>query len=215
MFLLQIANEEVAKPETIVAVQDFVIRFGGRLLIDLLSVFVLIRFVYFKINKHRELFFTYFIFNIIIFLMCFFLNKVKISMGAAFGLFAVFGMLRYRTEDLSIKDMTYLFLVIAIGLMTAVIKLEDIEYYYEFIFITCSNGFIILLTYLLESNLLMRKEVAKQIIYENIELIKPEKRTELILDLETRIGVKVNRISITKIDFLKDVAFIKIYYYEE
>jgi len=215
MFLLQIASEEVSKPETIVAVKDFIIRFGGRLIIDLLSVYFLIRFVYFKIYKHSELFFTYFIFNIIIFLMCFFLNKVKLSMGAAFGLFAVFGMLRYRTEDLSIKDMTYLFLVIAIGLMTAVIKLEDIEYYYEFVFICCSNGFIVLLTYLLESNILMKKEAARQIIYENIELIKPEKRSELILDIEARIGVKVNRISITKIDFLKDVAFIKVYYFEE
>ncbi len=214
MFLLQIASDEVSKPETIVAVKDFITRFGGRLIIDMLSVFILIRFVYFKINKHRELFFTYFIFNIIIFLMCFFLNKVKISMGAAFGLFAVFGMLRYRTEDLSIKDMTYLFLVIAIGLMSAVIKLEDIEYYYEFIFIASSNGFIILLTYLLESDVLMKKEIARQVTYEKIELIKPEKRAELIADLEDRIGVKVNRISITKIDFLRDVAFIKVYYYE-
>jgi len=124
-------------------------------------------------------------------------------------------MLRYRTQDLCIKDMPYLFLVIAIGLMTAVIKLEDIEYYYEFVFICCSNGFIVLLTYLLESNILMKKEAARQIIYENIELIKPEKRSELILDIEARIGVKVNRISITKIDFLKDVAFIKVYYFEE
>ena len=214
MFLLQAASDEVSKPETIVAVKEFITRFGGRLIIDMVSVFILIRFVYYKINKHREFFFTYFIFNIIIFLMCFFLNKVKISMGAAFGLFAVFGMLRYRTEDLSIKDMTYLFLVIAIGLMTAVIKLEDIEYYYEFIFIASANGFIILLTYLLESDILMKKEIARQVTYEKIELIKPENRAELIADLENRIGVKVNRISITKIDFLRDVAFIKVYYYE-
>ena len=131
MTLLQI--DEVVTTDTAIAVQDFIVKFGARFLIDIASVFILIRFIYFKINKHREFFFTYFIFNIIIFLMCFFLNKVKISMGAAFGLFAVFGMLRYRTEDLSIKDMTYLFLVIAIGLMTAVIKLEDIAYYYEFI----------------------------------------------------------------------------------
>ena len=136
-------------------------------------------------------------------------------MGAAFGLFAVFGMLRYRTEDLSIKDMTYLFLVIAIGLMTAVIKLEDIAYYYEFVFIICTNGFVLLLTYLLESNLLMKQETAKQIIYENIELIKPEKRAELMADLETRTGLKINRISIGKIDFLKDTALIKIYFFEE
>ena len=215
MFLLQVASEEVAKPETIVAVKDFITRFGGRFIIDILSIYILIRGVYVKIYKHRELFFTYFIFNLIIFLMCFFLNKVKISMGAAFGLFAVFGMLRYRTEEFSVKDMTYLFLVISIGLMTAVIKLEAIEYYYEFIFISVLNAFVILLTYLLESNILMRKEVAKQIVYENIELIKPANRAELLLDLETRIGLKVNRISITKIDFLRDVAFIKIYYYEE
>jgi hypothetical protein len=213
MTLLQI--DEVVTTDTAIAVQDFIVKFGARFLIDIASVFILIRFIYFKINKHREFFFTYFIFNIIIFLMCFFLNKVKISMGAAFGLFAVFGMLRYRTEDLSIKDMTYLFLVIAIGLMTAVIKLEDIAYYYEFVFIICTNGFVLLLTYLLESNLLMKQETAKQIIYENIELIKPEKRAELMADLETRTGLKINRISIGKIDFLKDTALIKIYFFEE
>lgn len=213
MTLLQL--EEVATPDAAIAIKDFILKFGARFLIDLLSVFVLIRFIYFKINKHRELFFTYFIFNLIIFLMCFFLNKVKISMGAAFGLFAVFGMLRYRTEDLSIKDMTYLFLVIAIGLMTAVIKLEDIAYYYEFIFIICTNAFVLLLTYLLESNLLMKKEAAKNVLYENIELIKPAKKAELMLDLEERTGLKINRISIGKIDFLKDTALIKIYYYEE
>jgi hypothetical protein len=213
MIALQI--EDVITPDTSLAIQDFIIKFGVRFLINMMSVFVLIRFIYFKINKHRELFFTYFIFNLIIFLMCFFLNKVKISMGAAFGLFAVFGMLRYRTEDLSIKDMTYLFLVIAIGLMTAVIKLEDIAYYYEFVFIIVVNAFVLLLTYLLESNALMKQETAKQIIYENIELIKPEKRNELMADLESRTGQKINRISIGRIDFLRDTALIKIYFYEE
>lgn len=215
MLLLQITNEELATPSTAMAIQEFAVKFGVRLLIDLLTLFVLIRCIYYPINKHRELFFTYFVFNIIIFLMCFFLNRVKISMGAAFGLFAVFGMLRYRTEDLSIKDMTYLFLVIAIGLITAVTKLEDIEYYYEFILIACVNGFVLLLTWLLESNFLIRKEAAKLITYENIELIKPERRSELVADIEARTGLKLNRFSIVKIDFLKDTAQIKIYYYEE
>jgi len=111
--------------------------------------------------------------------------------------------------------MTVMFLVIAIRLMTAFIKLEDSAYYYEFIFIIGTNSFILLLTYLLESNILMRKEVAKSIIYENIELIKPEKRIELIADLEKRTGIKINRLSIGKIDFLKDTALIKIYYFED
>lgn len=213
MTLLQI--DEAITPEASVAIQDFILKFGGRFLIDILSVFILIRFIYFRINKHRELFFTYFIFNLVIFLMCYFLNKVKISMGAAFGLFAVFGMLRYKTEDLSIKDMTYLFLVIAIGLMTAVIKIEDVAYYYEFVFIIATNAFVLLLTFFLESNILMKKEIAKLIVYENIELIKTEKRAELIADLELRTGIKINRIAIGKIDFLKDTASIKIYYFED
>jgi hypothetical protein len=213
MTLLQI--DEVITPDAAMAVQDFIVKFGARFLINMVSVFILIRFIYYKMNKHRELFFTYFVFNLIIFFMCFFLNKVKISMGAAFGLFAVFSMLRYRTEDLSIKDMTYLFLVIAIGLMTAVIKLDDIVYYYEFIIIIVINALVLLLTYLLESNVLIKQETAKQIIYENIELIKPEKRQELMADLELRTGQKINRISIGKIDFLRDTALIKIYFYED
>ena len=213
MNLLQI--DEVITPDAAMAVQDFIVKFGARFLINMVSVFILIRFIYYKMNKHRELFFTYFVFNLIIFFMCFFLNKVKISMGAAFGLFAVFSMLRYRTEDLSIKDMTYLFLVIAIGLMTAVIKLDDIAFYYEFIIIIVINALVLVLTYLLESNVLIKQETAKQIIYENIELIKPEKRHELMADLELRTGQKINRISIGKIDFLRDTALIKIYFYED
>lgn len=213
MTLLQI--DEVASPDTAMAIQDFITRIGVRLTIDIASIFILVRFIYFKINKRSEYFFTYFIFNLVIFLMCFFLNKVKLSMGAAFGLFAVFGMLRYKTEEISIKDMTYLFLVIAIGLLTAVIKIEDVAYYYEFLFIIGINGLILLLTYLLESNVLMKKETAKNVIYENIELIKPEKRDELLADLEARTGLKINRIAIGKIDFLKDIATIKIYYQED
>ncbi len=213
MTLLQI--DEVVTPDVTMAIQDFVTKIGVRLLINIASIFILVRFIYYKINKRSEYFFTYFIFNLVIFLMCFFLNKVKLSMGAAFGLFAVFGMLRYKTEEISIKDMTYLFLVIAIGLLTAVIKIEDVAYYYEFLFIVAINAFILLMTYLLESNALMKRETAKNVIYENIELIKPEKRTELMADLELRTGLKINRISIGKIDFLKDIATIKIYYFED
>jgi hypothetical protein len=129
------------------------------------------------------------------------------SMGAAFGLFAVFSMLRYRTEGISTKDMTYLFLVIAMGLITALSKVT----WFELLFI---NLIIILFTYLLESSLLMKKEVSKTIQYENIEMIQPEFRDELQADLEKRMGIKINRIAIGKVDFLKDTAVIRIYYNE-
>ena len=189
-------------------------KIGFRLLIDLVSVFVLIRYIYYPIYKHRELFFTYFIFNIVIFLISFLLNKVDLSMGAAFGLFAVFSMLRYKTEEIAIKDMTYLFLVIAIGLISAVTKIKGTSDGIEYLFLIAVNVVVLLITYLLESNLLMKKEVVKTILYENIELIKADRKAELLADLKLRTGFNVHRYSIHKIDFLKDAAQIKIYFYE-
>jgi hypothetical protein len=135
-------------------------------------------------------------------------------MGAAFGLFAVFSMLRYRTEDISIKDMTYLFLVIAIGLIAAVTKIKDTSDMYEYLFLGIINAIIITTTYLLESNVLMKKEHAKVITYENIMLINAEREDELKEDIKQRTGLTVHRLSIQKIDFLRDAAQIKIYYYE-
>ena len=135
-------------------------------------------------------------------------------MGAAFGLFAVFSMLRYRTEDISIKDMTYLFLVIAIGLIAAVTKIKDTSDMYEYLFLGIINAIIITTTYLLESNVLMKKEHAKVITYENITLITADKEEELKEDIKLRTGLTVHRLNVQKIDFLRDAAQIKIYYYE-
>lgn len=182
-------------------------KFFIRLAINMVSVFILIRFIYFPVYKSRENFFTLFIFNLIIFLITFILNKSDMSMGAAFGLFAVFSMLRYRTEGISPKDMTYLFLVIAMGLITALSKGNWME-------ISFINLIIIIFTFALESTFFMKKEVSKNIQYENIEMIRPEHRAELIADLETRMGMKINRISIGKIDFLKDTAVIRVFYDE-
>lgn len=182
-------------------------KFFLRLGVNLVSVFILIRFVYFPIYRSREYIFTFFIFNLIIFLITHLLNKVEMSMGAAFGLFAVFSMLRYRTEDISIKDMTYMFLVIAMGLINAVTKGSWDE-------LSLISFIIIVITYLLESNILMKKETSKIVMYENIENIKPENRHLLIEDLEKRMGVKINQVTIGKIDFLRDAAQVHVHYYE-
>lgn len=190
-------------------------KFGARFLIDIFFMLILMRFVYYKFYKRSDLFFTFFIFNIVIFLISFLLNKVELSMGAAFGLFAVFSMLRYRTEDISIKDMSYLFLVIAIGLVAAVTKIKDTSDGYEYLFLGLINTIIILSAYLFESSLLFKKENVQLIIYEKIELIKANATDELLLDLRERTGLNIHRISISKIDFLKDSAQIKVYYYDE
>lgn len=206
MILLQEVNEEVIN-SGFELFDKLGPKFFIRLGINFASVFLLIRFIYFRRYKSSENFFTFFIFNLIIFLITFILNKSDMSMGAAFGLFAVFSMLRYRTEGISTKDMTYLFLVIAMGLITALSK----GTWFELLFI---NMIIILFTYLLESSLLMKKEVSKTIQYENIEMIQPEFRNELQADLEKRMGIKINRLAIGKVDFLKDTAVIRIYYNE-
>ena len=214
MIILQIANDESVN-SGVSALYKIISKIGWRILIDLASVFVLVRLIYYPNYKHRELFFTFFIFNIIIFLISFLLNKVELSMGAAFGLFAVFSMLRYRTEDISIKDMTYLFLVIAIGLVAAVTKIKGASDFLEYVFLGGINITLLLITFLLESKILMKKESTKIIFYENILLIKADMGEELKADLSERSGLKIHRYTIQKIDFLRDSAQIKVYYYEE
>jgi hypothetical protein len=183
-------------------------KFFVRLGINLLAVFILIRLIYFPNYRKGELFLTFFAFNFVIFLITFLLNKVDMGMGAAFGLFAVFSMLRYRTENISAKDMTYLFLVIAIGLVTAVAKASAFE-------LGMIDGLMLLLTFALEGNLLMKKEFSKNVLYENIDLIKSQNHGMLIQDLKSRTGLNIHRIAVTKVDFLKDSAAVKVYYYED
>lgn len=207
MTMLAVLNQADVAAATFPLFEKLSEKFFMRLAIDFIAVLILIRAIYFPIYKNREFFFTLFIFNLIIFLITFILNKVEMSMGAAFGLFAVFSMLRYRTEGISMKDMTYLFLVIAMGLITAVSKGNWDE-------LALLNGIILFITYLLESNLLMRRELSKSILYENIEMIKPQHREALIKDLSERTGITINRIVVGKVDFLKDTATIRIYFYE-
>ena len=213
MTLLQIVNETIPLTD-MEAIMRMFSKIGFRLLIDLFSVFILVRFIYYPIYGHREFFFMFVIFNLIIFLISFLLNKVELSMGAAFGLFAVFSMLRYRTENISIKDMTYLFLSIAIGLVCAVTKVKGASDNYEYIFLFGVNIAVLAITYLLESKSFMKKETIKTIVYENIDLIQSDKKEELLADIRKRTGINVHRVSVQQINFLKDSAQIKIYYYE-
>ena len=183
-------------------------KFFSRLGVDLISMFVMIRLVYYPIYKRKEYLFTYFLFNTMIFIITYLLNKVDMSMGAAFGLFAVFSMLRYRTEDISAKEMTYLFICIALGLINAVSKATWLE-------ITIINVIVIVITYMLDGNLLMKNEFIYDVQYENLELINPDRYDLLIQDLRKRTGFDVHKATILKVDFLIDSATIRIYYYEK
>ncbi|MBP7409872.1 MAG: DUF4956 domain-containing protein [Flavobacteriales bacterium] len=185
---------------------ELLFKFG----VNTLVLFVLIRLIYYPIHRKKDYLFTYFLFNILIFFLCVLLNSVKLSIGFAFGLFAIFGVLRYRTEQISIKDMTYLFSVIAIAVINALAsKKVSVA---ELIF---TDGMILLVTYALEHLWLTRHEAVRLLIYERIDLIKPENRTALYEDLHKRLGVTVSRIEIGKIDLLRDTAQLRVFYFED
>jgi hypothetical protein len=205
---------QITSPEGIDTIAKIATKYGIRLLIDLVSTYVLMQFVYFRFYKNKDLLFTYFVFNIVIFTISFLLNRVEISMGAAFGLFAVFSMLRYKTEEISIKNMTYLFLTIAIGIVSAVTRLKGVEDLYEYLFLIAIISAMILVAQALESNWFMKQELFKTIYYEKIELIHPDKYNEFLEDLRSRTGIDIHRAEVQKIDFLRDTAQVKIYFYD-
>lgn len=180
--------------------------FFVRLAIDLVSMIVLLRLVYYRITGRHDFFFTFIMFNLIIFIITILLNSsTGFSIGAAFGLFAIFAMLRYRTEDISTRDMTYLFLSITIGLISSINQGTALE-------IVLINAIILTTAFLVESNVFLKQEFVKTIEYENIELIKPDKHPELLADLRTRTGLDIHKVYIKRIDFLRDTALIKIHY---
>ncbi|MFT3843934.1 MAG: DUF4956 domain-containing protein [Lacibacter sp.] len=206
MQLLQIINQETAE-KGFVLFDKLNIKFAVRLAADLLTVFILIRFIYYRLYKRSDLFLTFFGFNLVIFLITFLLNKVEMTMGAAFGLFAVFSTLRYRTENISAKDMTYLFVSIAVGLIMAVSR----GGWDELILL----GLIVIVTVqLLDGTWLMRRELSQIVYYENIHLVQAGKRNELIEDLKNKTGLEIKRVDINRLDFLKDSAILTVYYYE-
>lgn len=184
-----------------------------KVLIDFIAVAIVVGLVHYRMYKKSEFIFTYVIFNIIIFLLSYVLQSNEMSMGAAFGLFAVFSMIRYRTEDISARDMTYLFIVIALGLLNAIHKTTDTGALP--IQLIAYNGMLVLSTLVLENGFFMRRELLQTVQYENIENIKPNNRAVLLADLCERTGLNVHRVEIGKIDFLRDTVNIKMYYYAE
>ena len=178
--------------------------------INFIFLIVIVRLIYYKIKDDKDYVFTFIMFNILTFFICFLLRKVPMQMGFALGLFAVFGILRYRTEAIPIRQMTYLFIVIGISMINALSN-KSISIF-ELLF---TNGLITLITYLIDSVWFQSIEESKIILYEKIELIKPETQEEMIKDLRQRTGLPIHSVKVDKIDFLRDTASIKIFYNRE
>jgi len=178
-------------------------RFG----LNLLVTTIIIRYLYYKKTKKRDYVFTYYMISIIVFFLCFTLKKYELDIGMALGLFAIFGIIRYRTDPIDIKEMTFLFIVIGVSVINSLAN-KNMSY----IEIISTNIAIIAAIALLESSKVLGNQFSKKIIYEKIENIKPENYHLLKEDLEDRIGLKINRICVNDVDFLKDTAKITIYY---
>ncbi len=175
--------------------------------IDFLFIYLIIRFVYLRMSNNREYIFTFFIFNIVIFFLCAMLSSVKLKVGFAFGLFAILSILRYRTETVPIKEMTFLFISITLAVINSLVskKVSISE-------IVITNVVIVTSTFLVERLWLRGSTHSQKIKYEKIDLIHTNKREELISDLNERLGREIKDLEITYVDFMTDTATIKIFY---
>lgn len=183
---------------------ELLLRFGFHMIISI----TLVRYLYYPVARRKDYLFTYIMISVTIFFLCFLLENVKLQLGFALGLFAIFGIIRYRTNQIPIKEMTYLFVVIGIAVINALAN-KKISYI-ELIF---TNLMILAVIYIVERMLLLKHESSKVIVYEKIELVKPQRYLDLMADLEERTGLKLRRAEVGKIDFLQDTANVKIFYY--
>jgi len=202
---LPISSAEIAEQGmfSFAGVPELILRFG----INLVVILILVRWLYYSTTRRKDYLFTYILISSVVFLLCYLLESVSLQIGFALGLFAIFGIIRYRTNPMPIKEMTYLFLVIGISVINALTAGTSMI---EIIF---ANLAVILITMGLEKMWLLRHISSKSIVYEKINLIVPEKYDELIADLQQRTGIQeIKKVEIGAINFLKDTCRMIIYY---
>ena len=180
----------------------FLIRFGFNLLVC----WVITHFLYYKKSQRRDYYFTYMLFSSVIFLILYQLQNLQMEMTLALGLFAIFSMIRYRTEQLPIREMTYLFVLIGLSIING----SGLTSSYTAFVVT--NLLVVLLIWLLESLGFTHRQATKIITYEKIDLIRPDRREELLSDLRQRTGLDIIKVQVGSINFLKDTAFLKVTY---
>ena len=175
--------------------------------INLLVALVVVRFIYYPSTHNKRYVFTFLAFNTIIFLVLSFLASIELGLGVGFGLFAIFSILRYRTDPIPIREMTYLFIIAALPVMNSLGVAST-----AWPQLLTANLAVLAIMAVLEREWGFHYEASKRVVYEKIELIRPERRGELLADLEMRTGLKIKRINIGKIDFVRDTVNLKVYY---
>lgn len=177
-----------------------------RFVFNLIVVTIIIHLLYYPKSRRTDYYFTFMLISISIFFLIFLLGSVKLKIGFALGLFAIFGIIRYRTESMPVREMTYLFVIIAVSVINA---LAGEDCYVELLM---ANTLFVLSIWILESNRWLKHISEKHILYDRIDLIDPARHDEMMEDLKKRTGLDIMRFDVGAIDFLKDTAMVKIYY---
>ena len=210
--------------DAMMTVSQKVCELGIRFGLNLLVCWILVHFFYYKKSQRRDYYFTFMVFSSAMLTLLYIMGNVEVGVGLTLGLFAIFGVIRYRTETVPIREMTYLFVIIALAAVNGlapvyqVVDLQTDAPHYALSWgnvgvMALVNALIVGLVAILESERLVKHTTTKLVLYDKIDLIVPEKREELLADLEKRLGVKVENIEIGHVDFLKDAAFIKVFYH--
>lgn len=187
------------------ATLSFILGFGFNFLIAL----VIVRFIYYPLKHNKNYVFTFLAFNTVIYFLLSLLASVELSIGVGFGLFAIFSVLRYRTNPMPSREMTYLFVIIALPVMNSFMLTEG-----NLTELAVANAIVVAVLFVLERGWGFHYDSSKRITYERIDLIRPENRALLIDDLQQRTGLTITRVEVGRINFLRDTAELKIYYDE-
>jgi hypothetical protein len=182
--------------------------YGVRLLIDIVAIFIVARLIYFPRHNNKEFLFTFILFNIVVFTLVYFMLSSSANMAIGFGLFALFSIIRYRTNLIPIKEMGYLFLALALGLLNAFANVE-----YSHISILLVNIALVGLMFLIDRPSNLKHENVKEIVLDNLALINADKHQDLLQDLKSRTGIPFHRVEIKSIDFFKETAKLNAYFY--
>lgn len=178
------------------------------LLINLITVWVVVHFFYYPKGRRRDYYFTFIMLSVSIFMLIALLlqDSADMGIGAALGLFAIFGIIRYRTESVPIREMTYLFFLVALSVLNG--KSDSLTLLEQIIV----NAAFVVCVWICENFLTHSNEGCKFVKYDNIELIKPERYDELKADLEERLGLKIIRVEVGAVDFLTDMTMLRVFY---
>ena len=185
--------------------ENFLLRYA----LNLLFTFIVVRFIYYPKYRNNDFVFTFFLFNTILFVLCYLLAEADLKFGFAFGLFALFSMFRYRTVTVPIGEMGYFFLVVTLGIINSLASLINLE------MLLVANSVLVAMTFLLGRTLSLTHENYQTLNYDNLGLIKPAERADLLKDLSERTGYPIHKVQVVKVDYQRGLAQLRVYYFSK